>query len=140
MLKQIIGNLSSSDKFSLLTQSQKDYVEKLSSELHSEVDLTNMLYESAGLKLLLEERSRNILLQRMTPLQVREVIENVSIEGIEYNESDTRQNYEVLREISERCPNDFYRALGIGEVVEQFDSLKEKVQGTKKASVAYPLS
>ncbi|EIZ9932923.1 DEAD/DEAH box helicase [Vibrio alginolyticus] len=139
MLKQIIGNLSSSDKFSLLTQSQKDYVEKLSSELHSEVDLTNMLYESAGLKLLLEERSRNILLQRMTPLQVREVIENVSIEGIEYNESDTRQNYEVLREISERCPNDFYRALGIGEVVEQFDSLKEKVQGTKKASVAYPL-
>lgn len=139
MLKKIIGNLSSSDKFSLLNQYQKDYVEKLSNNLHSEIDLTNMLYESAGLKLLFEETSRNLLLQRMLPVQVREIIENINIKDLTYNETNTHQNYDVLKDISERCPYDFYRALGICEVVEQFEIFKEKVQGTRQASVSYPL-
>nr|WP_267134824.1 DEAD/DEAH box helicase [Vibrio sp. A1-b2] len=122
-----------------MNQTQKDYVANVSGELQSELDLANMLYESAGLKLLFEESSRDLLLQRMTPEQVKEIIENVNIQGIEYNESDIPQNYEILREIAEHFPNDFYKALGIGEVVEQFDSLKEKVQGTRQANVDYPL-
>jgi superfamily II DNA or RNA helicase len=139
VLKQIIDNLSRSDKLSLLDKSQKSYVEQLDTESRMGLDLTNMLFESQGIKLLLDRDIRLLLIQRMTVDQVRDVIINLDLEGVEFDDGSPQSSYEVLSFIANKWPEELYRALGVRGVIDSFDSLKQKVQGTKQVSAAYPM-
>ncbi|ERM61714.1 DEAD/DEAH box helicase [Vibrio cyclitrophicus] len=139
MLKTIISNLSTSDKLDLLSNSQKSYVEQLDIESRMSLDLTNVIYESHGIKLLLDSESRLLLIQRMTLDQVKLVIDNLALEGIFFDESEPRRGYDILSAISEKWPEELYRALGVGDIIAEFDSLKQRVQGTKQVQACYPL-
>lgn len=139
MLKQIIDNLSNSDKMSLLSDEQKAYVEQLDIDSRLALDFANMLYESLGLKLLLDNKSRLFLIQRMTIEQVRAVFSKLEIDDLGFDENNIPRNYQVLEVISSKWPQEIFRALELTEVVEEFDQLKQKVQGTAQVKVAYPL-
>ncbi|WP_063649897.1 DEAD/DEAH box helicase [Aliivibrio fischeri] len=139
MLKEMINNLSTSEKFNLLSIDQQNYVKKLDMRSRLSLDLTNMIYESQGLKLLLDRSFRALLLERLTIEQTQKIMSNLNLEGISFDEKKLKQNYEVLSIISNQWPGELYNALGVGKVIESFDVMKQKVQGTKQIQVAYPM-
>ncbi|MFA0069128.1 DEAD/DEAH box helicase [Vibrio breoganii] len=139
MLKEIISNLSYSDKYHLLSEEQLEFISNLSETERNNLDLSNIIYHSLGIKLLVEPQSCALIIERMKREQVRVVIENLNIEGLDYDSLQSQESYEVLRVVSEQHPELFFQALGLGESLEEYNVLKERVQGTIQNHPSYPM-
>ncbi|MFA0698610.1 ATP-dependent helicase, partial [Vibrio sp. 10N.222.49.C9] len=94
---------------------------------------------SLGVKLLVEPENCALIIERMKREQVRVVIENLNIEGLDYDSLQSQESYEVLRVVSEQHPELFFQALGLGESLEEYNALKERVQGTIQNHPSYPM-
>lgn len=139
MLKEMIHNLSTSDKLSLLSPDQKKYVEALDIESKMSLDFTNMLYESQGIKLLLNRDTRVLLIQRMTIEQVKFLLSKLELQGLKFDLKYPNQGYDILVALSDKWPEELFNALGVRDIIKDFESMKLKVQGTRQVHVSYPL-
>jgi DNA repair protein RadD len=139
MLKKIIENLSFSDKYSLLTERQKSFVDSSSTEQRGQLDLTNIIYQTLGVRLLLDKGLANLLIERMRKEQVVQALNLLKIKDINTLELTTPQLFSVLREVADKSPKDFVKALGLSASLDNFEVLAEKVQGTDQVIPRYPL-
>ncbi|GEA59853.1 DEAD/DEAH box helicase [Vibrio comitans] len=139
MLKKIISNLSYSDKYRLLSKEQLNLIDSLSEIQKEKLDLVNIIFHSLGVKLLVDEGMRNLVIERLKKEQVKEIIEALNIEGISYDPKESFVAYETLKVVAEQFPEKFFKALGLAESLEEYDSLKEKVRGTTQVAPPYPL-
>ncbi|PML61741.1 hypothetical protein BCS98_02575 [Vibrio breoganii] len=137
MLKSVLDNLSFSDKYQLMNDSQREFISALGPEERQNFDLSNMLFQTSGLRLLSDSSTANLIIDRMSEQQVTKSLNNINGE-IGLVTEDISQ-YQLLKHLALYDVKLLFRALELSSAFDNFENLNEKVQAISQVYPSYPL-
>ena len=139
LLSDILNSYSEGELATIVGEENVRSFEKLTGVQIDKASLVHAVETQFGFELLIQGDSRKKLIDRMDPIQVRSLIEDLVPGSVEDPAHSVHDSYEFLSALAERWPGKFAAKMGFADTYHRVSEATESIQGIVPVNCWYPL-